>query len=69
MEKFRTVKKAGHAELTEKKSVFIGDAVHIESEEEAKAFVEQKRKEYRDARHIVFAYIVGNTMRYSDDGE
>ena len=69
MEKFRTVKKAGHAELTEKKSVFIGDAVHIESEEEAKAFVEQKRREYRDARHIVFAYIVGNTMRYSDDGE
>ena len=44
MEKFRTVKKAGHAELTEKKSVFIGDAVHIESEEEAKAFVEQKSK-------------------------
>ena len=69
MEKFRTVKKAGHAELMEKKSIFIGDSVHIESEEEAKAFVEQKRKEYRDARHIVFAYIVGGTMRYSDDGE
>ena len=69
MEKFRTVKKAGHAELTEKKSVFIGDAAHIESEDEAKAFIEQKHKEYRDARHIVFAYIVGNTMRYSDDGE
>ena len=69
MERFKTIKKAGHAELTEKKSVFIGDAVHVETEEEAKAFVEQKRREYRDARHIVFAYIVGNTMRYSDDGE
>ncbi len=69
MERYRTIKSAGHAELTEKKSVFIGDAAHIESEEEARAFIEEKRKQYRDARHIVFAYIVGNTMRYSDDGE
>ncbi|MBO5022941.1 MAG: YigZ family protein [Clostridia bacterium] len=69
MERYRTIKKAGHAELTEKKSVFIGDAAHIESEEEARAFIEEKRRAYRDARHIVFAYVVGNTMRYSDDGE
>jgi uncharacterized YigZ family protein len=69
VERYRTIKKAGHAEITEKKSVFIGDAVHIESEEEARIFIEEKRKQYRDARHIVFAYIVGNTMRYSDDGE
>lgn len=69
MERFRTIKKAGHAEMTEKKSVFIGDAAHIESEEEARAFIEEKRRAYRDARHIVFAYVVGNTMRYSDDGE
>lgn len=69
MERFKTVKKAGHSELTEKRSVFIGDVAHIESEEEAKAFIEEKRKAYRDARHIVFAYIVGNTIRYSDDGE
>jgi uncharacterized YigZ family protein len=69
VEKFRTVKKAGHAELIEKKSVFIGDVAHVGSEEEARAFVEEKRKAYRDARHVVFAYVVGNTMRYSDDGE
>lgn len=69
MERFRTVKKAGHAEITEKKSVFIGDAAHIESEDEARAFIEEKRRSYRDARHIVFAYVVGNTVRYSDDGE
>lgn len=69
MERFRTIKKAGHAEMTEKKSVFIGDAAHVESEEEARAFIEEKRRAYRDARHIVFAYVVGNTMRYSDDGE
>ncbi|MBO5006167.1 MAG: YigZ family protein [Clostridia bacterium] len=69
MERYRTIKKSGHAELTEKKSVFIGDAAHVESEEEARAFIEEKRRAYRDARHIVFAYVVGNTMRYSDDGE
>ncbi|MGN1095736.1 MAG: IMPACT family protein [Eubacteriales bacterium] len=69
IERFKTIKKDGHAEITEKKSVFIGDAVHIESEEEAKAYIEEKRKAYRDARHVVFAYTVGNTLRYSDDGE
>ena len=69
MERFRTIKKAGHSEITEKRSVFIGDAVHVDSEEEAKAFIESKRRDYRDARHIVFAYIVGNTLRYCDDGE
>ena len=58
MEKFRTVKKAGHAELTEKKSVFIGDAVHIESEDEARAFIEQKHKEWLISPNIVASRFV-----------
>ena len=69
LERFKTIKRGGHSSLTEKKSVFIGDAVHISSEDEAKKFIEEKRKSYRDARHVVFAYTVGNTVRFSDDGE
>ncbi len=69
MKRFRTIRKAGHAEMTEKKSVFIGDAAHIENEEEAKAFIEEKRRTYRDARHVVFAYETGGVIRFSDDGE
>lgn len=69
LERFKTIKRGGHSSLTEKKSVFIGDAVHISSEDEAKKIIEEKRKSYRDARHVVFAYAVGNTVRFSDDGE
>lgn len=68
-ERFKTIKKDGHASLTEKKSVFIGDAVHISDEQSAKKFIEERRKMYRDARHVVFAYTAGNTTRFSDDGE
>lgn len=58
-------------EMEEKKSVFIGHAAPIKSEEEARAFIESKRKEYYDATHNVYAYYLneGVIARYSDDGE
>ncbi|MGN0806829.1 MAG: YigZ family protein [Candidatus Coproplasma sp.] len=61
--------------VTEKvieKSRFIATSCHVESEEEAKAFIEEMRKTYRDATHNCYAYISdekGNFMRFSDDGE
>ncbi len=69
LERYKMIKKDGHSSITEKKSVFIGDAVKISSEEEARAIIEARRKEYRDARHVAFAYTVGNITRFSDDGE
>jgi len=59
------------AELTEKKSVFIGHAAHVSKESEAVAFIERMRHEYADARHNVYAYMLkkNNIMRYSDDKE
>ena len=67
---------AGHttAEIEEKKSRFIAQLSHVETEEEALAFLEEIRAEHRMARHNVYAYILrgeGATerMRYSDDGE
>ena len=66
-----TLARAASAEMEEKKSVFIGHATPVSSEEEARAFIEKKKKEYYDARHNVYAYVLdgGAIVRYSDDSE
>ena len=66
-----TLEKAASAELTEKKSVFIGYASPVESEEEAIEFIKAIKKKHADARHNVYAYMLngGGIARYSDDGE
>ena len=57
--------------FTEKKSVFIGNAARVETEEEAIAFVKKIKAKYPDARHNVYAYILreNNLSRFTDDGE
>lgn len=61
--------------VTEKvieRSRFITTSKHVEGEEEAKAFVEEVRRQYRDATHNCYAYVadtLGNLLRFSDDGE
>ena len=71
IECFTTVRGEAHAEFEEKRSVFIGHAIRTDSEEEAQAFVKRLKKEYGDATHNVFAYMMrGDAVaRYSDDGE
>lgn len=65
-----TVKKSGVAEITEKKSRFIASMSHIESEEQAAAFINSVKKEHYDARHNVYAFLLSNGFKkYSDDGE
>lgn len=64
-----TLGKEAETELTEKKSVFIGHAAPVRSAEEAESFVLEIRKKHADARHNVFAYMVGSAVRCSDDGE
>ena len=60
----------GEAEFTEKRSRFLGHVRPVESEEEAKAFIAQMKKEHYDARHNCWCYILrGGAERYSDDGE
>ncbi|GAB1445201.1 MAG: YigZ family protein [Cyclobacteriaceae bacterium] len=56
----------------EKGSKFISFAFPIDSEEKAKHQLELIRKEYHDARHHCFAWIIGVDRliyRASDDGE
>lgn len=60
------------AELTEKKSRFIAAICEVHSEQEALNYIEQKRKQYWDARHNCFAFVVGENneiQRFSDDKE
>ena len=56
-------------EFVDRKSRFIAQLVHIESEDEANAFIETVRKRHYDARHNVPAWIlVDGRERQSDDG-
>ena len=61
---------SGEAELVEKRSRFLGHVRAVESEEEARAFIETMKKQYYDARHNCWCYLIrGGAERYSDDGE
>ena len=70
-EKYVTVKHEAHVEFEEKRSLFIGHAIHFDCEEDAAAFIKSIKKEYADATHNVWAYHLkgGILARYSDDGE
>ena len=60
----------GEAEYVEKRSKFMGKIRPVESEEAARAFVDEMKKKYHDARHNCWCYALRNgVMRYSDDGE
>ena len=53
------------------RSRFISTCSHIESEEEARAFLARVRTEFPDATHHCYAFVadtLGNFMRFSDDG-
>jgi len=70
-ELYTTLAGEGSDEFEERRSLFIGAAKHITSEEEAMEFVKTKKKEYGDATHNCWAYLLkgGIVARYSDDGE
>ena len=60
----------GEAEFVEKRSSFLGHVRMVESEEDAKAFVQAVKKEHYDARHNCWCYAIKDgPTRYSDDGE
>ncbi len=72
MERYKTVYEGGTGEIIEKKSRFIANVIPISSEEEALIFIERMRKQYWDATHNCFAYVLGlhnELARCSDDGE
>lgn len=62
----------GDGEIVEKKSRFLSSIVKVTSEEEAQEVVARRKKQYWDARHTCWAYVIGDRgqlQRFSDDGE
>lgn len=72
MDTYLTIKEKAEAQFTEKRSRFLAFAFHIENEEEAKSVIASFKKKYYDARHVCYAYVLGNDggkTRANDDGE
>lgn len=72
MDTYLTLSTSGEAVYTEKRSKFYAFAEHVDDEESAKARVAALRKQFYDARHVCFAYVLdfdGQRTRSNDDGE
>ena len=72
MESYVTIKQDGLHEIEIKKSRFICQLKRVSSEEEAREFINQVKKEHYKARHNCSAFILGEqatSKRSSDDGE
>ena len=71
MESYTTIQHQSKFEYEDRKSVFIGEALPISSEQEALDFIAYIKKKYPDARHHVYAYVLreNSIMRFSDDRE
>lgn len=71
MSAYTTIESRAQAEIEEKKSRFIAQVAHVETEEEALAFLDEIKTLHKTARHNVYAYVLraDNRVRYSDDGE
>lgn len=69
---FLTLQAPSSGKYTEKRSKFLSFAVPIRDEENAKAKIKAYQKEYYDARHVCFAYVLGfdgEVTRANDAGE
>ncbi len=70
---YRTIYEQGYSVFEEKKSEFISNVFPVATEEEANEKLAEMRKQYKDATHNCFAYVILENgvlkERYSDDGE
>lgn len=67
---YKTIEEQGEAIYTEKRSKFLAFAIPVTTIEEVKEWIEVYQKKYYDARHVCYAYRLGeNLWRTKDDGE
>ena len=69
---YKTIRSPSEGIYKEKGSRFLAFAFPVVSQEEIKPVIEGIRKEYRDARHHCYAYMIGKERmiwRTNDDGE
>ena len=69
---YKTIVAPSEGIYTEKRSKFIAIALPVRTVEEVKAHLETYQKKYYDARHVCYAYMLGQARddyRANDDGE
>lgn len=69
---FLTIADESRGEYTEKRSRFLSFAYHVESVDDVKLLLSAIQKEYYDARHVCYAYMLGHSReewRLNDNGE
>lgn len=64
-----TVKNTNTYELEIKKSKFISKIYKVNNIEEVNDILSELKKEYSDATHHCYAYVINNFKKSSDDGE
>ena len=69
---YKTIKQASEGYYSEKRSRFISYAVPVRTVDEVKERLDKFRKQYYDAHHVCWAYMLGSerkAFRSNDDGE
>ena len=69
---YKTIASLAEGIYTEKRSKFIAIALPVRTVDEVKACLEKYQKEYYDARHVCYAYMLGSErkdFRANDNGE
>ena len=69
---YKTIEEQGEGIYTEKRSKFLAFAIPVQSLDDVKREVEAYQKKYYDARHVCYAYRLGERrelFRANDNGE
>ncbi len=69
---YNTIEQMAEGYITEKKSKFISYIFPVNNAEQVKDILDEYRKKYYDARHVCWAYMLGqyrDEHRFNDDGE
>lgn len=72
MDSFHTVTSSTEGIYKEKGSKFLAFSMPVENPEQVKELIKTFKKEYYDARHVCYAYMLGaerKEWRVNDDGE
>ncbi|MDE5912652.1 MAG: IMPACT family protein [Muribaculaceae bacterium] len=66
---YRTISSPASAKFTEKMSRFLSFAHQVDDTSQVRELVSKYQKEYHDARHVCWAYVVGTdrSEQYSND--
>ena len=72
MDTYKTIASLAEGIYTEKRSKFIAMALPVRTLDEIKEHLEKYQKQYYDARHVCYAYMLGHErkdFRANDNGE